>query len=102
VKIERSGERIVLRGAITFAHAARWRDAVVKELDRDGLVLDLAAVEESDSTALSLMLECTREAKARGFGIRFANLPTNLRSLAEVYGVLELLPLAAAAGGPAA
>lgn len=100
--IERAGDRLLLRGAINFAAARQWRDAVVKEIDRDGLTVDLAGVEESDSTALSLLLECTREAKARGFRIAFANLPENLRSLADVYGVLELIPLTGGAGSAAA
>ena len=92
--IERAGDTLMLRGAVTYANAMQWREAVLKEIDRDGLIIDLAGIEEADSTALSLLLECQREAKARGFDIAFTNLPENLRSLAEVYGVLELIALA--------
>jgi ABC-type transporter Mla MlaB component len=45
------------------------------------------------------LLEWQRGAKARGWQVRYANLPANLRSLAEVYGVLELLSLADATPG---
>ena len=84
------------------ALARQKRDDVLKQIDRDGLTLDLAGVEESDSTALSLLLECTRAAKALGFRIAFANLPENLRTLADVYGVLELIAIDAAPAGPGA
>ena len=95
--IERSGDRIKLASAMTFAQAVALRDAVLKEIDRDALTVDLGSVAEADSTALSLLLEWQRAAKARGWTIRYANFPPNLRSLAEVYGVLELIPTTGAA-----
>jgi phospholipid transport system transporter-binding protein len=90
--IERTDDRLLLSGSITFNDALEWREAVLKELDRDGLVIDLAGVEEADSAALSLLLEWRREAKARGYRLRYANLPQAIRSLAEVYGVSSLIP----------
>ena len=92
--IERSGDRLRVRGAITLADVTRWREAGLKEIDRDGLTIDLSGVEEADSSALSLLLEWHRAAKTRGFRVTFANLPENMRSLAEVYGVLDLVPMA--------
>jgi phospholipid transport system transporter-binding protein len=55
------------------------------------LSVDLAAVSEVDSSALSLLLEWRREAARSGRSIRYLNLPSNLKSLAELYGVTELL-----------
>jgi len=92
--IERDGDRLLIRGSITLAEATRWREAGLTEIDRDGLTLDLAGVEEADSSALSLLFEWQRAAKARGFQLNIVNLPQNMRSLAEVYGVLELIALA--------
>ena len=94
--IERADDRLTLRSAMTFAQAVQLRELVLKEIDRDGLTVDLGAVEEADSTALSLLLEWQRAAKARGWRIGFANVPANMRSLAEVYGVLELISIAGA------
>ena len=99
--IERAGERLLLKGAITFDDALEWRESVLKELDRDGLVIDMAGVAEADSTALSLLLEWQREAKSRGFGITFANLPAAVSSLAEVYGISELIPSLDSPAAPA-
>lgn len=55
------------------------------------VTVDLAAVTEVDSSALSLMLEWRREAGRNGRSIRYVNLPANLKSLAELYGVTDLL-----------
>jgi phospholipid transport system transporter-binding protein len=55
------------------------------------VTLDLAAVTEVDSSALSLLLEWRREAVRNGRTIRYLNLPANLRSLADLYGVTDLL-----------
>jgi phospholipid transport system transporter-binding protein len=91
--IERDGERLVVRGAVTLADVLRWRESGLEAIDRDGLTIDLAGVSEADSSALSLLLEWQRAAKARGFRIKYSGLPDNLRSLAQVYGILELLAL---------
>jgi phospholipid transport system transporter-binding protein len=90
--IEASGDRLLLKGSITFSDALQWREAVLAALDRDGLTIDLAGIEEADSAALSLLLEWQREARARGFGIAYANLPASIVSLSEVYGVSALIP----------
>ncbi len=56
--------------------------------------IDLSAVTELDSAALGLLLEWLREAQAQRREIVFLNLPDNLKSLGELYGVLDLLPQA--------
>lgn len=56
------------------------------------LEIDLAAVSEVDTIALSLLFEWQRQAIARQCQLNFANLPENLVSLATLYGVLELIP----------
>jgi phospholipid transport system transporter-binding protein len=96
--IARDGERLRLSGSIGFEDALEWREAVLAQIDRDGLVIDLDGITEADSTALSLMLEWRREALARGFRVAYANLPEAVRSLAAVYGIAELLPLADVGG----
>jgi phospholipid transport system transporter-binding protein len=92
--IERAEDRVSIRSPMTFSEAVALRAAVLDEIDRDGMTIDLGAVTEADSTALSLLLEWQRAAKARGWRIAFANLSGNMRSLAEVYGVLGLIEAA--------
>lgn len=63
-------------------------------LDQDGLVLDFAQVETADSSAVSLLLGWIRVAKQNKREVRVANLPSSMLSLAGLYGVSELLPVA--------
>ena len=44
------------------------------------------------SAAVSLLLEWRRAAEQRNQRIKFLNLPDNLKSLAELYGVTEFIP----------
>ena len=91
--IQREDEQLFVRGAVTLENVTRWREEGLGAIDRDGIVIDLSGVEEADSSALSLLMEWQRAAKARGFRIKYTGLPANLRSLAQVYGVLDLLAL---------
>lgn len=55
------------------------------------VTVDLSGVTEVDSSALSLLLEWRREAARNRRAIHFRNLPANLKSLAGLYGVTELI-----------
>lgn len=57
-------------------------------------LIDLSGVTEVDTASISLMFEWLRAAKAKRQAIAFIHLPSNLVSLATVYGVLGLLPVA--------
>jgi len=58
------------------------------------LVFDLVAVEETDSSALSVIFGLLRTARARGVTVRIANPPASMVSQAALYGVSDALPLA--------
>ena len=49
-----------------------------------------------DSSAVALLLEWLRQAKARGTTLAFVNLPASLLALARLYGVSDLIQPAAA------
>ena len=55
------------------------------------VVVDLSGVTEVDSSAISLLLEWRREAARAGRRVEFQNVPPNLRTLAELYGVSDLV-----------
>jgi phospholipid transport system transporter-binding protein len=59
------------------------------------VTVDLAAVTDVDSSAVSLLLQWQRAARADSRTINYVNLPRNLKSLAALYGVAELIPGAA-------
>ena len=55
------------------------------------LTIDFAKVGQVDSSAVALLLEWRREAARLGKALAFVNLPPTLVSLAELYGVSELI-----------
>ncbi|MBL8398485.1 MAG: STAS domain-containing protein [Candidatus Accumulibacter sp.] len=58
------------------------------------ILLDLAGVDAVDSSALGVVLAWLRSAAAQNLSLRLVGPPANLLSLAKLYGVDELLPLA--------
>ena len=55
------------------------------------LTIDLAQVTRSDSTGVALLIEWMRMAARVNRNIHFVNIPTQMRAIAEVCGVDELL-----------
>ncbi|ACT47214.1 STAS domain-containing protein [Methylotenera mobilis] len=61
----------------------------------DALQIDFSAVTNTDTSAISLMMEWQRRAIAFNHKITFVNLPEGLESLATLYGVADFIPLSA-------
>lgn len=57
-------------------------------------LFDLAAVTEVDSSSIAVIFGWLRAARRQGKALRIVHPPQELLSLADVYGVTELLPLA--------
>ena len=85
------GERCEVAGALTMGNVTRVLAESAGVFKAQRTLIDLAGVTEVDSAAVSLLLEWRRQAAKAGRRVEFANVPANLRSLAELYGVLELL-----------
>ncbi|MBM3357575.1 MAG: STAS domain-containing protein [Betaproteobacteria bacterium] len=83
--------RCTVTGAITIANVAALVNEAGGLLSADDITVDLSGVTEVDSAAVSLLLEWRRQALRAKRTIRFSNIPANLKSLATVYGVSELL-----------
>lgn len=82
-------------GAISFANAARaLRQA--PQLTRAGatLEIDLAALENSDSATLAVLIAWAAAAKSTGAALRYRRAPQGLRNLARLCDVEGLLGLA--------
>lgn len=89
--IQQDGDIFRIQGRITIDNAHAVLAEGLKHFDRDGVVVDLSQVEEVDSSAVSLVLEWLREAQRNKRKLSFINLPDNLKSLATLYGVLDLI-----------
>jgi len=83
-----------LNGPLTMRTAPevlqRGRDAVAA----GDVVIDFAAIAEADSAALGLLLDWLRAGREAGHQVQVRGLPRGLQSLAELYGIQDLLPLA--------
>ncbi len=53
--------------------------------------IDFAQVTDIDTSAISLILEWKRRAQKENKPLKFVNLPANLVSLTQLYGVSELI-----------
>lgn len=56
------------------------------------LRVDLSALTDVDSAALALLLDWIRTARSANHRLAVTGMPDGLASLAELYGVSELLP----------
>lgn len=85
------GGRCAVQGPITLDNVVVLLAEGNGRFTAADVSVDLAGVTEVDSSALSLLLEWRREAGRNGRAIRYLNLPANLRSLAQLYGITELV-----------
>lgn len=56
-------------------------------------VIDASSLQQFDSAALAVLLECRRQAQAWGKQFSVRNTPAKLAALAKLYGVESLLVL---------
>jgi phospholipid transport system transporter-binding protein len=93
--IRRDGRKMLVSGPVTLTNASQVLEQGRQFLAEGVRAVDFGEVTEVDSSALALALAWLRDARAAKREIAFANLPEALQTLARLYGVEELLPLAA-------
>ncbi len=86
-----SGGACTLQGPVTMANVEGLLEEGARQIEGLRVTVDLSGVTEVDSAALSLLLEWRRQAQRANRTILYINLPANLKSLAELYGVTELI-----------
>ena len=89
--IRHEGGELSVEGSITIDNVVSVVANGVALFDGEDVTIDLGRVTEADSAAVSLLLEWQREAARRHLQIRFFNMPQNLKSLMQLYGVSELI-----------
>jgi phospholipid transport system transporter-binding protein len=90
---------LALPAQATLAQARaleREADAALAAAGAEGVQVDASALAEFDTSLIALLLHVQRAAIARGVPVRLRGAPAKLHDLARLYGVEELLPLAAA------
>jgi phospholipid transport system transporter-binding protein len=87
---------------LTANNATSVFESGVNALRSGETQFDLSGVTGVDSAAVATLLAWRRAAQQLGKQLDYLNLPANLQALAGLYGVAELLHLAAPAGHQAA
>ncbi|NJD07706.1 MAG: STAS domain-containing protein [Methylococcaceae bacterium] len=84
--------RYLLAGELCFASAEKAFRRVLGIIGGSGeTTLDLGGVVRADSAGLALLLEWQRQAELRGSVLHYVNLPQQLRAIAHVAGVEDIL-----------
>lgn len=83
----------MVSGNMTLETAAALLTRGVTALGKGEPRFDLSGVADIDSSGLAVLFGWQRAARAQGLPLYIANPPHNLISLAEMYGVSELLSL---------
>ncbi|SDK87459.1 STAS domain-containing protein [Pseudomonas indica] len=94
VSLGANGE-LRLAGVLDYSTGPALRaegQALVRRSESSEVVLDCSAVEKSSSVGLALLLAFMRDAKAAGKNARLRGLPADMRQIAQVSELLELLP----------
>lgn len=81
-------------GPLTMRTAQAWRQRGQTAIAAGARRIDFSAVTEADSAALAVLLEWQRLAGGKD-ALSLVGLPAGLASLAELYGIESLLPIAA-------
>jgi phospholipid transport system transporter-binding protein len=88
---EVDGERWAPAGSLTMDSVATVLAASAEVPLPPSGVIDLARVEWVDSACVALLLAWSRRASVEGKPLAFAHLPASLASLAQLYGVEDIL-----------
>jgi phospholipid transport system transporter-binding protein len=93
--LKRDGAVWRLEGDVTHATVTGLLAEGMRSFEGERPLVDCSGIRGVDSSALSLMLEWVRRLRAQGRGIAFAGLGASLHSLMHLYGIADLIPIAA-------
>lgn len=94
------GGRFRVHGALTFATVRQVLRAAEQHFDGNAqLQIDLSGVDNADSAGLALLVEWYRRAALKSGTIRFVGAPEQLRALAKISEIDQLLMLDSSAVG---
>lgn len=89
------GDRIIVQGSVTIDNVVVLTKQGAALFNERHWVIDLDKVTGVDSTIISMLLEWLRAAYQKGYRLQFINMPVSLKSLIQLYGVVELIPVPA-------
>jgi phospholipid transport system transporter-binding protein len=93
--IRREADRYLVEGRVALDTVTELLAEGLRSFEGRRPLVDLSAVKAADSSALSLMLEWQRQLKRQGRSIAFTGIGANLVSLTHLYGIADLIQIAA-------
>lgn len=90
--MECEGNCCRISGSVTVDSAGGLLRELQPHLAQGVDTLDFSAVESADSAALALVFSAMRQTRQAGRTLVCTGLPSSFATLAELYGVSELLP----------
>jgi phospholipid transport system transporter-binding protein len=93
---ERAPGQLQLAGVLDYSTGPLLREQgarLIAASRMTRLALDCSAVEKSSSVGLALLLAFTRDAHKAGRELSISALPEDMRQIAQVSGLLDVLPL---------
>lgn len=96
--VEAGPGQLQLSGVIDFRSGPQLRDSgkqLILASQAKELLLDCTAVQKSSSVGVSLLLAFMRDAAAAGKKLTVRGLPEDMRQIAHVSGLDDLLPVQA-------
>ena len=81
-----------IAGAVTVDSVGGLLRELQPQLAKGVDTLDFSGVETADSAALAFVFSAMRQARQSGRALVCKGLPASFTTLAELYGVAELLP----------
>ncbi|GFM87319.1 anti-sigma factor antagonist [Pseudomonas cichorii] len=88
--------QLQLTGVLDYRSGPQLRKqgaALIKSSDASNLILDCSGVVKSSSVGLALLLAFMRDAKDAGKSVSVQSLPEDMREIARVSGLSELLDI---------
>lgn len=86
-------EKMIVQGPVTIDNVVEMTRRGKTFLDQSRRVVDLKEITNVDSSVISMMLEWLRTARNQGCQLQFINLPSNLESLIQLYGIADMIPV---------
>ena len=66
---------------------------LIPAIEGKNITLDLALVSRSDSAGVALLIEMMQLAKSVNLTLLFTNLPQQMKDIAGISGLLDILPI---------
>ncbi len=89
----RDDDTVIVQGPVTIDNVVKLTEDGIALFDDHPLTIDLAKVTEVDSTIISMLLEWLRATRKNTYSLQFINMPESLKSLIQLYDVVELFPV---------